>query len=42
MEHNSDTKRDELMEFRRIVCGMSGKHYQALVNTFCQILFYKI
>ena len=26
-EHNSDIKRDKLVEFRRIVCLMSGKHY---------------
>ena len=37
-ELNSDIKRDKLMEFRRIVCWMFGKHYQVLVNTFCPIL----
>ena len=26
-EHTSDIKRDILIEFRRIVCWMSGKHY---------------
>ena len=26
-EPNSDIKKDKLVEFRRIVCWMSGKHY---------------
>ena len=41
-EHNSDIKREKLVDFRRIVCWMSGKHYLALVNTFCPILSHKI
>ena len=41
-EHNSDIKRNKLVEFLRIVCWMSGKHYLALVNTFRPILYHKI
>ena len=26
-EHNSDIKQDKLVEFQRIICWMSGKHY---------------
>ena len=29
------------MEFRFIVCWMSGKHNQVLVNTFCPMLCHK-
>ena len=36
-EHNSDIKQDILVEFRQILCSMSGKHYLASVNTFCLI-----
>ena len=31
-----------MVEFSRIVCWMSGKHYLALVNTFCPIHSNKI
>ena len=41
-EHNSDIKRDKLVEYQQIVCWMSGKHYSALVNAFCPILSHKI
>ena len=30
------------MEFRQIVCWMSGKHFQVLVNTFVQYFVTKI
>ena len=37
-EHNSNIKRDTLVEFRRIACWMSGIRYQSLLNTFRPIL----
>ena len=30
-----------MVEFRQIICWMSGKHYYALVNTFCSALLTK-
>ena len=41
-EQNSDIKRNKLVEFLRIVCWMSGKHYLALVNTFRAILYAQV
>ena len=41
-EHNSDIKRDKLMEFQLIVCWISGKHYLVLVIPFINTLPLKI
>ena len=40
--NNSDIEKDKLMEFRQIVCWLSLKHYQVLVNTFAQYFVTKI
>ena len=41
MPDYSKIKRDKLMEFRQIVCCMSGKIYQVSVNELCLILCYQ-